>query len=310
MLLFISLLVTVLGYVVIYLTPTLQQYILSSAFVLLFVYIFYIIFPRFKVLDFKGKIYSIISSFVFAAVLLGAVAYVISQSYLPIYFYPPIFGLLVPLSRIFKFFVNSKIKEPKSYGVSSETIRGEIVRSKGEKKVADWFYEHKYEYIYEQKVEFPDGQSLLYDFYMPDQDIYVEYWGLSGANNATGEKYRARKKEKMELYEAYDLKLMSIYPQDLYELDTVIPKQIKQLLSKRKGFFAWLFAFIFGRKSKSKQIKQISVNHQVVEGSIAANLITKESSDKTKESAKIFCTNCGEELPGENVFCTNCGTQN
>ena len=48
------------------------------------------------------------------------------------------------------------------------------------------------------------------DFYLPDEDVYVEFWGMSG-----NEDYKKYKEWKRPLYQANGYKLISLIPDDL-----------------------------------------------------------------------------------------------
>jgi hypothetical protein len=72
---------------------------------------------------------------------------------------------------------------PKSeYGTRSTTVTGQRVRSRAERKIADYFTQQDIIYEYEKTAKtnaliFKDKISKP-DFYLPQYDLYVEYWGL------------------------------------------------------------------------------------------------------------------------------------
>ena len=175
-----------------------------------------------------------------------------------------------------------KKKDEEVYGEVSETDKGEEVRSKAEKSVADYLHENKIEYKYEETIKLGD-QKIKYDFYLPKYDIYIEYWGLEGLDNKTGEKYRARKAEKIELYDEHNLKLISIQPEDLKNLDSIIPRRIKELSSKKSS--ATVKSLLFGKDSVAQS----------------------DDSDDPASDEPVFCTKCGNSLPTGSEFCDKCG---
>ena len=72
------------------------------------------------------------------------------------------------------------LKPKKKYGVKAVTLRGEEVKSIGEKRIADYFERNNICYVYEKEAR---TKALLFsskisnpDFYLPDYDVYVEYW--------------------------------------------------------------------------------------------------------------------------------------
>jgi len=109
-------------------------------------------------------------------------------------------------------------REPEKFGVESITERGETVRSIAEKLIADYFHEHRVEYEYE-----PDVSSVgRADFYLPEYDVYVEYWGLIDADDELlRRRYVRSMKQKMASYYRNDLKFISIYPRNMDNLDWI-----------------------------------------------------------------------------------------
>ncbi len=86
---------------------------------------------------------------------------------------------------LFFVWILSKILKPrKKYGVESLTLRGEPVRSIGEKRIADYFERNNIRYLYEHEAR---TKALIFDrkisnpdFYLPHYEVYIEYWGASG----------------------------------------------------------------------------------------------------------------------------------
>ena len=126
--------------------------------------------------------------------------------------------------------------EPK-YGVKSITQKGEEVRSFAEKRIADYFTRNNINYVYEKGtiVSSRRGWKLRYhvrapDFYLPDYDVYVEYWGLVDADNKrTRERYVQNMKKKMAIYYRNNIKLISIYPRNLENLDWIFRKKFEEV---------------------------------------------------------------------------------
>jgi DNA helicase-4 len=67
------------------------------------------------------------------------------------------------------------------------TLDGKIVKSQGERLIADWLYYNGVNYEYERSypVNTADAQHRQYhpDFYYPDIDTYHEHWALDAAGN-------------------------------------------------------------------------------------------------------------------------------
>jgi hypothetical protein len=99
----------------------------------------------------------------------------------------------------------------KKYEAKYRTSDGHYVRSRGEVMIANWLYMNSIRYEYEKRLPIPD--NALTDFYLIDTDTYIEYWGLDDVE------YLQRKNKKIELYNQYGLKLLSVTNEDLYDLD-------------------------------------------------------------------------------------------
>jgi len=83
-----------------------------------------------------------------------------------------------------------------------------VVRSKGEMIIDNWLTEQGVNHVYEKTITVR-GHSIKYDWYLPHENVYVEYWGFGGKS------YMQRKREKILLYAAGHLHLISIEDSDL-----------------------------------------------------------------------------------------------
>ena len=125
------------------------------------------------------------------------------------------------------------LKPKKKYGVKAVTLRGEEVKSIGEKRIADYFERNNICYFYEKEAR---TKALLFsskisnpDFYLPDYDVYVEYWGLVNADdNHTRTRYVRNMKRKMAIYYQNNIKYISIYPRNLQNLDWIFRKKFEK----------------------------------------------------------------------------------
>jgi len=139
-------------------------------------------------------------------------------------------GALLVVVLVLVLVVLSRSKQ--EYGVTSVTLRGETVRSIGEKRIADYFEKNNINYIYEREAR---GKALFFsykisnpDFYLPEHGVYVEYWGLVDADdNWTRARYVRNMKKKMAIYHKNKIKFISIYPRNLENLDWVFRKKFK-----------------------------------------------------------------------------------
>ncbi len=131
--------------------------------------------------------------------------------------------------------LKSLIKQPEKnqYGIESTTLNGETVKSKGEKWIADYFTKNNIKYVYEKPVFSPNYRGLktsIPDFYLPEHNVYVEYWGLVDADDEwTRKRYVRNMKRKMAIYYQNDIKFVSIYPRNLENLDWIFRTKFRKV---------------------------------------------------------------------------------
>ena len=128
-------------------------------------------------------------------------------------------GVIFIVIFIIFFYFTKKLKKyfGKKYVPESarsfKCIDGHIVRSKAELIIDNYLYNHGIVHEYEKKIKV-HGKPILYDWYLPEFKVYIEYWGFYGKN------YMKRKEEKIRLYKKGKLKLISIEDimfKDIYE---------------------------------------------------------------------------------------------
>lgn len=111
---------------------------------------------------------------------------------------------------------------------TKRTIDGHMVRSLSEVIIDGWFYDRRIVHAYERLV--PVEQQTMYcDFYLPEYDLYIEFWGLED-----DPKYEARKKKKLEVYRQNKLKLLEIKKQHIDNLDDYLTSQLVEFGYKPK----------------------------------------------------------------------------
>ena len=111
----------------------------------------------------------------------------------------------------------------KEYGRPSMTLRGEVVRSRSEKVIADWLFRRGIRYAYERPVFDSRGHRVgVPDFYLPDFGVYVEYWGLVGADRG----YEDRMARKTVLYLRSGVRVVSLHPGDLRDLGSALGSRL------------------------------------------------------------------------------------
>lgn len=92
------------------------------------------------------------------------------------------------------------------------TMDGHRVASRAEVMIDDWLSSQGYAHEYEKPLPFGGKRPYRCDFYLPKEDIYLEYFGLRD------EAYNRRRKEKEEGYQQHGLTLFSLEEEDLTNL--------------------------------------------------------------------------------------------
>lgn len=94
-----------------------------------------------------------------------------------------------------------------------------MVRSRAEVIIDNALYDYKLAHAYERKV--PIEEDLYSDFFIPTENVYIEFWGLEN-----DPKYSERKKVKISIYKKYDFKLIELTDDDISNLDDHLPKKL------------------------------------------------------------------------------------
>lgn len=126
------------------------------------------------------------------------------------------------------------------------TINNETVKSYGEMDIANFLTQNGIQYIYEHpyKVDTRTSEYGQYnpDFYLPEYDIYIEYFGINkngevpsyfkGVNGMTAtQTYQASMKWKRETHSANDTVLIECYAYEKF--DGVLLENLKEKLIEK-----------------------------------------------------------------------------
>ncbi len=113
----------------------------------------------------------------------------------------------------------------------NKTIRakdGTLVQSKGERRIAEWLAAQGIAYRYDERFRIIDGYAIRPDFYLPEYDVYIEYWGMDTAD------YKIGMLKKQKLYQATEKKLVSVYFQDFGQIEAVLANKLGQFRGRGK----------------------------------------------------------------------------
>lgn len=133
------------------------------------------------------------------------------------------FLVIIVCGVVFLWLLQKALGKLPRFGIVSRTLRGEKVQSRAEKKVADFFYLNAIEYQYEKSIKLWK-KKYRPDFYLPEYDIYIEYWWLIG-----NPEYDAYKKAKSQQYAKHWLRWFGLQYKDLKHLHQVVWKNIEKV---------------------------------------------------------------------------------
>ena len=105
-----------------------------------------------------------------------------------------------------------------------KTIRakdGTLVQSVGERLICEILAAENINYRYDERFRILNGYAIRPDFYLPEFDLYIEYWGMDTAD------YKIGMLKKQKLYQQQGKKLISLYPTDKPNMRTVLLSKLK-----------------------------------------------------------------------------------
>jgi hypothetical protein len=97
---------------------------------------------------------------------------------------------------------------------------GTLVQSAGERRIAEWLNVHGIRYRYDAKFRIIGEFQIRPDFYLPEVDVYIEYWGMDTPQ------YKMSMLKKQILYQQEGKRLVSVYPADLPRLDNHLRQKL------------------------------------------------------------------------------------
>ncbi len=103
-----------------------------------------------------------------------------------------------------------------------EARDGTLVQSEGEKRIADWLTAHGLTYRYDSKYRIIAEFQIRPDFYLPELDVYIEYWGMDTPQ------YKMSMYKKQLLYQQESKRLISVYPKDLPFIDRLLSEKLRR----------------------------------------------------------------------------------
>lgn len=89
------------------------------------------------------------------------------------------------------------------------------LKSAGERQIAETLDTYGIPYLYEATIRVDDNgrlRRLRPDFYLPNQDLVVEYFGRAGNRD-----YDERTRKKLTLYHRNAIDILAVYPWTLHD---------------------------------------------------------------------------------------------
>ena len=132
--------------------------------------------------------------------------------------------------------LNDLFRSRDEYGTPSVTLTGQPVRSKAERVIADYFTRHLIPYYYEATATTNDwfifkSKISRPDFYLPQYNLYVEYWGLvDSPDMGTRDNYVRTMRWKIAQYRKNNIRFVSIYPSNLSSLDYYFRRKFREVM--------------------------------------------------------------------------------
>jgi len=100
------------------------------------------------------------------------------------------------------------------------TVDDVAVQSQGEKEIGDWLAQNAIAYEYDERMIVAGDTRIRPDFYLPEFDIYIEYWGMNTPE------YVDNMRHKRILYQRERKRLISLYPEDIPSLDEILRQKL------------------------------------------------------------------------------------
>ena len=102
-----------------------------------------------------------------------------------------------------------------------EARDGTLVQSEGERKIAEWLTAQGLAYRYDTKYRIIKEIQIRPDFYLPELDVYIKYWGMDTPQ------YKMSMYKKKMLYQQEGKRLISVYPKDLPALSELLASKFQ-----------------------------------------------------------------------------------
>ena len=101
-----------------------------------------------------------------------------------------------------------------------QAATGTVVQSEGERLIAEALAALGLAFRYDNRFRIIDGYAIRPDFYLPEFDVYIEYWGMDTVD------YKIGMLMKLKLYQQQGKRLISVYREDKANLHDVLREKL------------------------------------------------------------------------------------
>ena len=105
------------------------------------------------------------------------------------------------------------------------TEDGTAVQSKGERRIANFLAGHRIAYLYDERYRIAGDVRIRPDFYLPEFDLYIEYWGMDTPE------YVENMKKKLFLYQRAGKKLISLSFRDFDQIEAILAEKLSRYIN-------------------------------------------------------------------------------
>ena len=104
------------------------------------------------------------------------------------------------------------------------TVNEVAVQSRGERRIGDWLAKKGIAYSYDERYMIARDTRIRPDFYLPEFDLYIEYWGMDTPE------YVRNMQMKRILYQRAAKKLISISWKELDRVEEVLEEKLSRYI--------------------------------------------------------------------------------
>jgi len=97
---------------------------------------------------------------------------------------------------------------------------GTVVQSHGESLIAETLTSLGLDYRYDNRFRIIKGYAIRPDFYLPELDLYIEFWGMDTLD------YRIGMLEKLKIYQHAGKRLVSLRPDDIPHMRGILANKL------------------------------------------------------------------------------------